>query len=163
MEKTLLDRAVGLVLALLFAAVMGLCVAAVLIADYVQPGQIMSQQARQTLTLCGIAGAIAGLASWWLQGFAAQRGLIVRFFYGLGIFMLVFAGTGGILEIVRNFMANPGPTDFSLGGVYWASLSGFYSFALFLVVPLRIALVGVLLAAGIILALAGPRERARRA
>ncbi len=158
MVQSGLDRAVGIVLALLFAAVMGLCLIAVLVADYMEPGRIVNEQARVTLRICGIAGAIAGLLTWWLQGFAAHRAFIIRFIYAMVIFLLVFCALGGLLEVISNFMLNTGPHDYSPSGLYWASLGGFYTFALFLIGSSNIGLITVLLAPGIILALVGPRE-----
>ena len=158
MEQSGFGRAVGFVLAVLFAIVMGMCLIAVLVADYMEPGRIMSEQARLTLRICGISGAGAGLLAWWLQNFAAHRAFAVRFFYGLVIFLLVFSAIGGLLEVGSNFMFNPGPHDFSLSGLYWASLGGFYTFALFLLGSSNPGLLGVLLAPGVILAVVGPRE-----
>lgn len=158
MEQSGFGRAVGLVLAILFAAAMGLCLIAVLVADYMEPGRIMSEQARSTLRICGIAGASAGLIAWWLQRFAAQRGFAVRFFYGLVIFLLVFSALGGLLEVANNFAFNPGQHDYSPSGLYWSSVGGFYTFTLFLVGSFNLGLLGVLLAPGLILALVGPRE-----
>lgn len=158
MEQSGFDRSVGLVLALLFSAVMGACLIAVLITEYMDPFQVMNEQARLTLRICGISAAIAGLLSWWLQSFAAHRRFIVRFFYGLVIYILIFCALGGLLEVVSNFMFNPGPHDYSLTGLYWASLSSFYAFALFVLGSAKTGLLAVLLAPGLILALVGPRE-----
>ncbi len=158
MEQSGFGRVVGFVLAGLFAAVMGLCLVAVLVADYMEPGRIVNEQARVTLRICGIAGASAGLIAWWLQGFAAHRAFIVRFFYAMVLFLLVFCAIGGLLEVISNFMLNPGPHDYSPSGLYWSSLGGFYTFALFLSVSFNPGLFVVLLAPGIILALVGPRE-----
>lgn len=158
MEESGFGRAVGFILAVLFAVVMGACLIAVLVADYMEPGRIMSEQARVTLRICGIAGTIAGLATWWLQRFAAHRGFVVRFFYGLLIFLLVFLALGGFLEAGSNFFLNPGPHDYSPSGLYWASLGGFYTFAVLLLSSFNLGLLAVLLAPGIFLALVGPRE-----
>ena len=158
MEQSGFGRAVGFVLAWLFAIVMGMCLYAVLISDFMEPGRAMSEQAQLTVRICGIAGASAGLLAWWFQSFAAHRGFAMRFIYGLVIFLLVFASLGGLLEVGSNFMLNPGPHDFSPAGLYWASLGGFYTFALFLMGSYNMALLGVLLAPGIILAFVGPRE-----
>ena len=158
MEQGGFDRAVGLVLAILFSAVMGASFIAVLIAEYMDPFQVMSEQARLTLRICGITGALAGLLAWWLQSFAAHRRFIVRFFYGLVIYLLIFCAIGGLLEAVSNFMFNPGPHDYSLTGLYWASLGSFYAFALFVLGSAKTGLLAVLLAPGFILALVGPRK-----
>lgn len=157
MEQSGFDRAVGLVLAILFSAVMGACLVAVIVTDYVDPFRVMSEQARQTLRIFAISGALAGLLAWWLQGFAAHRGLIVRFVYGLIAYLLVFCALGGLLGAVSNFMFNPVQQDFSLTGIYWASLGSFYTFALSVLSSAKPELLAVLLAPGFILALVGPR------
>lgn len=158
MEQSGFNSAVGFILAILFSAVMGMCLIAVLVAEYMEPGRVMSEQARITLRICGIAGAAAALLAWWLQSFAAHRGFAVRFIYGLVIFILVFSALGGLLETITNFTTNPGPHDYSPTGLYWASLGGFYTFALFLIGSFDLGLIAVLLAPGIILASVGPRE-----
>ncbi|MCG8560613.1 MAG: hypothetical protein MI824_12495 [Hyphomicrobiales bacterium] len=159
MERGVLAGIVGFILAVLFAGTMGLSVTAVLVADYMQPGRVMGEQARQTLILCAGAGFFAALLAWWMQRFAASRGLLIRFVYGLLIFTLIFLAIGGVFEVGRNYVTNQGPHDYSPAGLYWASLGGFYTFALFLVVPLRLALISLLLAAGLFLALVGPIAR----
>lgn len=158
MEQSGFSRAVGFVLALLFAAVMGACLIAVLVTEYTEPGRIMSDQARNTLKICGIAGAGAGLIAWWLQGFAAHRGFLVRAIYGFVIFMVVFCALGGLLEVISTYASNTGQHDFSPSGLYWASVGSFYTFTIFIVGSFNIGLFGVLLAPALILALVGPRE-----
>ena len=158
MEQSGFGRAVGFVLAWLFAIVMGLCIFAVLIPDHMEPGRAISEQALLKFRIYGIAGGSAGLFAWWLQSFAAHRGFAIRFIYGLVIFLLVFASLGGLLEVGSNYLLNPGPHDFSPSGLYWASLGGFYTFAVFLLAPFKPGLLGVLLAPGVILAFVGPRE-----
>ena len=54
MDNSGFGRGVGFVLALLFAAVMGLCLIGVLVAEYMEPGRIVNEQARVTLRICGI-------------------------------------------------------------------------------------------------------------
>lgn len=157
MEQGGFDRAVGLVLAILFSAVMGACLIAVLVADYMEPGRVMSEQARLTLRISGIAGATAGLLTWWLQGFAAHRSFVVRFSYGLVAYLLIFCALGGLMEAISNFMFNPGPHDYSPTGLYWTSLGSFYTFTLSVLSTAKPALLAVLLAPGFILALVGPR------
>lgn len=154
-----LSMIVGLVLALLFAAVMGVSSAAVLVTDYMHPGRMMSVQARHTLAICAIAGFLASLVAWWLQGFAAERGLFIRFVNALMTYILSFGAIGGLLVVANNIISYPNANDFSLGGLYSSSVGGFYTFALFVAVPLRIALAGLLVSAGLIIALVGPQRR----
>lgn len=158
MEQSGFGQFVGFLLALLFAAVMGLCLIAVLVTDYSEPGRVMSEQARTTLKICGIAGAIAGLITWWLQGFAAHRGFFVRALYGFFIFLLVFCAVGGLLEVINAYAFNTGQHDFSPSGLYWASVGSFYTFTIFIVGSFNLGLLGVLLAPALILSLVGPRE-----
>ncbi len=49
MDKVTFDSVVGFVLALAFAIVMGICMKAVLVGDYMQPGSVMNQQTQHTL------------------------------------------------------------------------------------------------------------------
>lgn len=158
MEDSGFGRAVGLVLAVLFAAVMGICLIAVLLSEYSEPGRVMSDQARSTLRTCGIAGAGAGLIAWWLQKFAAHRGLVVRALYGFAIFLLVFCALGALIEVFNNYAFNPGQHDYSPTGLYWASVGAFYTFTIFVVGSFNLGLLGVMIAPAIILALVGPRE-----
>lgn len=158
MEQSGLSRAVGFVLAILFAAVMGLCLIAVLSSEYTEPGRVLSDQARNTLRTVGIAGAGAGLISWWLQRFAAHRGFLIRAIYGFVIFLLVFCAVGALLEVINNYALNPGQRDFSPSGLYWSSVGAFYTFAIFVLGSFRLGLIGVMIAPALILALVGPRE-----
>ena len=157
MGKSGISAVVGFILALAFASVMGVSSAAVLVTDYMHPGRIMSDQARTTLILCAAAGFLAALLAWWLQSFASERGLVIRFIYALITYTLSFGAIGGVLVVASNFILNPAHQDLSLSGLYGASVGGFYTFMLFIGVPLRAALAGILLAAGLIIAIVGPR------
>ena len=158
MERGVLAGIVGFILAVLFAGTMGLSMAAVVVADYMQPGRVMGEHVRNTLIICAGAGFFAALLAWWMQRFAASRGLLIRFVYGLLIFTLIFLAIGGVFEVARNYVINQGPHDYSPAGLYFASLGGFYTFAVF-VLQLQLALIGLLLAAGLFLALMGPIAR----
>lgn len=158
MDRQTASTVVDVVLGLLFAAAMGASIVAVLISDFMQPGKVMSEPARQTLVVCALAGLCAGLAAWWLQRFVANRGIVVRFFFAFVIFLLLFGALGGLFEVIRKFATSPGGADFSLSGLYWSSLGGFYTFLLFLIIPLRPALFGLWLAAGLIIAIVGPQR-----
>jgi len=157
MEQSGFYRAVGFVLAILFSLVMGACIVAVIIPEYMDPFRVMSEQARQTLRICAISAALAGLLAWWLQNFASHRRFPVRFMYGLVAYLLIFCALGGLLEAGSNYMLNPAQQDISLTGIYWASLGSFYTFALFVLGSVKPGLLAVLLAPGFILAMVGPR------
>jgi len=75
MEKLTFDKVVGFVLAACFALVMGISMWALLVGDYMNA--VMNDQAQQTLRIVGFAGALAALTTWWVQGFAAKRGVVM--------------------------------------------------------------------------------------
>ena len=87
-------------LAWLFALVMGISMWALLVGDYMQPNSVMNDQARQTLRIVGFAGALAALVTWWVQGFAAKRGFVVRFLFALFVFVVAFCSFGGLLRVI---------------------------------------------------------------
>ena len=157
MDKVTFDSVVGFVLAIAFAIVMGICMKAVLVGDYMQPGSIMNQQTQHTLEIVGYAGGLAALVTWWVQQFASGRSLIVRFLFALFIFIVAFCSFGGLLRIIYLMVTYPNQLDWSLSGLYWTSLSDFYSFVLFMLVPPRPAYAALMVAAALYLALFGPR------
>jgi hypothetical protein len=157
MEKVTLSNVVGFVLALAFAVVMAICMKAVLVGDYMQPNSVMNEQTQHTLQIVGYAGGLAALVAWWVQQFASGRGFVVRFLFALFIFILAFCSFGGLLRILYLTITYPNQLDWSLSGLYWTSLSDFYSFVLFMLVPPRPAYAGLMLAAALYLALFGPR------
>jgi hypothetical protein len=157
MEKITFDSVIGFVLALAFAIVMGICAKAVLVGDYMQPGSVMNEQTRDTLQIVGYAGGLAALVTWWVQQFASGRGFVVRFLFALMIFVLAFCSFGGLLRVIYLMITYPNQLDWSLSGLYWSSLSDFYSFVLFMLVPPRAAYAGLMLAAALYLAIFGPR------
>lgn len=157
MEKISFARVIGFVLAILFAFVIGISMWAVLGGDYVQPGSVMNDQTRHTLQIVGYAGALAALVAWWVQQFAANRSFIVRFMFALFVFIVAFCSFGGLLRIIYLIFAYPNQVDWSLSGLYWTSLSDFYSFVLFMLVPPRPSYAALMLASALFLALFGPR------
>jgi hypothetical protein len=156
-EKVTFNNAVGFVLAVTFAVIMAICMKAVLVGDYMQPNSVLNDQTRHTLQIVGYAGGLAALVAWWVQQFASSRGFVVRFLFALFIFLLAFCSFGGLLRIIYVSVAYPNQLDWSLSGLYWTSLSDFYSFVLFMLVPPRPAYAGLMLAAALYLALFGPR------
>ena len=106
----------------------------------------------------GYAGGLAALVAWWVQQFAANRGFLVRFLFALFIFILAFCSFGGLLRVIYLMFTYPERRlDWSLTGLYWSSLSDFYSFVLFMLVPPRPAYAGLILAAALYLAIFGAR------
>jgi len=157
MEESGFHSAVGFILAILFATVMGLSVFAVLYTDALSGG-VINDQEKTTLTIAAMAGALAALISWLLQSFAAHRSFAVRLVYGLLIFLLIFCALGGLFKFSYGIATSQGSVDFSPSGLYFSSLSAFYAFAFSLFNSSLPAFLGLNFAAGLILASVGPRK-----
>jgi hypothetical protein len=158
MEKVTSAKVVGFILALLFAVVIGASMWALLNGEYMSTPPDMKKQAEQTLQIVGFAGAFAALATWWVQGFAAKRGFVVRFLFALFIFVVAFCSFGGLLRVLYSHLTYPSQQDWSLSGLYWASQSDLISFVIFMLVPPRPAYAALIAAAAFYIALFGPRE-----
>jgi hypothetical protein len=156
MEKLTFGNVVGFVLAVLFALVIGISMWALLIGDYMNT--VMNEQTRHTLRIVGFAGALAALATWWVQSFAAKRGFVVRFMFAFFIFVVAFCSFGGLLRFIYIHATYPNQQDWSLTGMYLASLNDFYTFLLDMLLPPRPAYAALTVAAAIFVAWFGPRE-----
>jgi hypothetical protein len=156
MDKLSFGNVVGFVLALAFAFVIGVSMWALLLGDYVN--SFMNEQTRHTLRIVGFAGALAALVTWWVQSFAAKRGFVVRTLFALFIFVVAFCSFGGLLRFVYIHATYPSQQDWSLTGMYLASLNDFYTFLLDMFLPPRPAYAALSVAAAIYIALFGPRE-----
>jgi len=156
MEKVTFGNVVGFVLALLFALVIGVSMWALLLGDYVNT--FMNEQTRHTLRIVGFAGALTALVTWWVQSFAAKRGFVVRTLFALFIFVVAFCSFGGLLRFIYIHATYPNQQDWSLMGMYLASLNDFYTFLLDMFLPPRPAYAALSLAAAIYIAWFGPRE-----
>jgi fluoride ion exporter CrcB/FEX len=155
MEQVTFDKAVGFILAALFALVIGVSMWALLVGDYMHG--VMNEQAQRSLRIVGFAGALAALATWWVQGFAAHRGPVVRFLFALFIFVVAFSSIGGMLRVIYSYVTYPSQQDWSLTGLYWASQSDLISFVIFMLVPPRPAYAALILATAAYIAVFGPR------
>ena len=156
MDKLSFGNVVGFVLALAFALVIGVSMWALLLGDYVN--SFMNEQTRHTLRIVGFAGALAALVTWWVQSFAAKRGFVVRTLFALFIFVVAFCSFGGLLRFVYIHATYPNQQDWSLTGMYLASLNDFYTFLLDMFLPPRPAYAALTFAAAIYVAIFGPRE-----
>jgi hypothetical protein len=156
MDKVTFGNVVGFVLALLFAVVIGVSMWALLLGDYVN--SFMNEQTRHTLRIVGFAGALAALVTWWVQSFAAKRGFVVRTLFALFIFVVAFCSFGGLLRFIYIHATYPNQQDWTLTGLYLASLNDFYTFLLDMFLPPRPAYAALSLAAAIYIAWFGPRE-----
>lgn len=156
MEQVTFAKVVGFVLAVLFAMAMGVSMWALLVGDYMN--SVMNEQAQRSLRIVGFAGALAALVTWWVQGFAAKRGFVVRFLFALFIFVVAFSSFGGLLRVIYSHVTYPSQQDWSLQGLYWASQSDLISFVIFMLVPPRPAYAALILVAAVYVAVFGPRE-----
>ena len=155
MEKVTFGSVVGFVLALLLALVIGVSMWALLLGDYMNT--FMNEQTRHTLRIVGFAGAMAALVTWWVQSFAARRGFVVRTLFALFIFVVAFCSFGGLLRFIYIHATYPNQQDWSLMGMYFASLNDFYTFLLDMFLPPRPAYAALSVAAAIYVAWFGPR------
>ena len=156
MDKVTFGNVVGFILALLFALVIGVSMWALLLGDYMNT--FMNEQTRHTLRIVGFAGALAALVTWWVQSFAAKRGFVVRFLFALFIFVVAFCSFGGLLRFIYIHVTYPSQQDWSLTGMYLASLNDFYTFLLDMLLPPRPAYAALAVVAAIFIAVFGPRE-----
>ncbi|MGZ8416837.1 MAG: hypothetical protein ACXWVQ_07610 [Methyloceanibacter sp.] len=156
MDKISFGNVVGFILALCFAIVIGVSMWALLLGDYVN--SFMNEQTRHTLRIVGFAGALAALVTWWVQSFAAKRGFVVRTLFALFIFVVAFCSFGGLLRFIYIHATYPNQQDWSLTGMYLASLNDFYTFLLDMLLPPRPAYAALAVAAAIYIAWFGPRE-----
>ena len=155
MDKVSFGNVVGFTLAILFALMIGVSMWALLLGDYMNT--FMNEQTRHTLRIVGFAGALAALVTWWVQSFAAKRGFVVRFLFALFIFVVAFCSFGGLLRFIYIHATYPSQQDWSLTGMYLASLNDFYTFLLDMLLPPRPAYAALAVVAAIYIALFGPR------
>ena len=158
MEESGFYTTVGFILVLLFAAVFGLSFFAILYSDFGQTGSTLNDRQSTTLTISATAAALAAILSWLLHKFAAHRGFVIRFIYGLVTYLLLFAALGGILELGYGIITGTGSIDWSLSGLYFLSYGAFAAFAINLIGQQILWILGLFVAAGLILALVGPRK-----
>ena len=156
MEKLTFTKVVGFVLAAAFAIVIGVCMWALMVGDFMNT--VMNQQTQHTVRIVGFAGMLAALVTWWCQRFTARRGFLVRMLFALFIFIVAFCSFGGLLRFIYIHASYPSQQDWSLTGMYLASLNDFYTFLLDMLIPPRPAYAALVVGAAIYVALFGPRE-----
>ena len=156
MDQVTFGNVVGFVLAILFALVIGVSMWALLVGEYLNT--FMNEQTRHTVRIVGFAGVLAALVTWWVQNFAAKRGFLVRFMFAFFIFVVAFCSFGGLLRFIYIHAAYPSQQDWSLTGMYLASLNDFYTFILDMFLPPRPAYAALTVAAAIYIAWFGPRQ-----
>ena len=156
MEKVTFTKVVGFVLAAAFAIVIRVCMWALMVGDFMNT--VMNQQTQHTVRIVGFAGMLAALVTWWCQRFTARRGFLVRMLFALFIFIVAFCSFGGLLRFIYIHATYPSQQDWSLSGMYLASLNDFYTFLLDMLIPPRPAYAALAVGAAIYVALFGPRE-----
>jgi hypothetical protein len=156
MEKVTFTKVVGFVLAAAFAIAIGVSMWALMIGDFMNT--VMNAQTQHTVRIVGFAGMLAALVTWWCQRFAAKRGFVVRTLFALFIFIVAFCSFGGLLRFVYIHATYPSQQDWSLTGIYLASLNDFYTFLLDMLIPPRPAYAALAVAAAVYVAVFGPRE-----
>jgi len=156
MEQVTFTKVVGFVLAAAFAIAIGVSMWALMIGDFMNT--VMNAQSQHTVRIVGFAGMLAALVTWWCQRFAARRGFVVRTVFALFIFIVAFCSFGGLLRFVYIHATYPSQQDWSLTGIYLASLNDFYTFLLDMLIPPRPAYAALAVGAAVYVAVFGPRE-----
>ena len=83
---------------------------------------------------------------------------IAQFLFALFIFVVAFCSFGGLLRFIYIHATYPSQQDWSLTGMYLASLNDFYTFLLDMLLPPRPAYAALAVVAAIFIAVFGPRE-----
>jgi len=156
MEQVTFTKVVGFVLAAAFAIVIGVSMWALMIGDFTNA--VMNPQTQHTLRIVGFAGLLAAAVTWWCQRFTARRGFVVRMLFALFIFVVAFSSFGALLRFGYIHVTDPSRQDWSLSGLYFASINDFYTFLLDMMIPPRPSYAALALAAAIYVAIFGPRE-----
>jgi hypothetical protein len=156
MEQLTFTKIVGFVLAAAFAIVIGVSMWALMAGDFMNT--VISQQTQHTVRIVAFAGILASLVTWWCQRFTARRGFLVRTLFALFIFIVAFCSFGGLLRFIYIHATYPSQQDWSLSGMYLASLNDFYTFLLDMMIPPRPGYLALSVAAAIYVSLFGPRE-----
>jgi len=156
MEKLTFTKVVGFVLAAAFAIAIGISMWALMVGDFMNT--VMNEQTQHTVRIVGFAGMLAALVTWWCQRFAARRGFVVRTLFALFIFVVAFCSFGGLLRFIYIHVTYPSQQDWTLTGMYLASLNDFYTFLLDMLIPPRPAYAALTVAAAVYVAVFGPRE-----
>jgi hypothetical protein len=158
MKKLTMDNVVGFVLAILFALAIGFSMWGLLWGDYVNVSPEIQARVQKTLRTVGLAGALSALVTWWMQNFAAKRSLVVRLLFAFMIFAVAFGAIGSLLQFIYSHVTYPSQQDWSLTGLYFASLNDFYTFLVGMFLPPRMDYALITVAAAIFVAIFGPRE-----
>ena len=156
MEQLTFNKVVGFILGAAFAIVVGISMWALMVGDFMNT--VMNQQTQHTVRIVGFAGMLAAAVTWWCQRFAARRGFLVRTLFALFIFIVAFCSFGGLLRFIYIHATYPSQQDWSLTGMYLASLNDFYTFLLDMLIPPRPGYLALAIAGSIYVAIFGARE-----
>lgn len=159
-KRTLFRRAIQLALVFAFALLFAASISAILYSDYLRIGEVVELQERRTIRLCAYAGAISILICWALLSLVKSEGFISKLIYCVFMLFITYGGVGGVLVIVQNKLVYGTFDAQSLyQGYFWASLSGFYSFAIYLFSAAKLSLFILFLTAAFYLVLLAPSAR----
>ncbi len=156
MEQLTFGKVVGFVLAVAFAIAIGVSTWALMIGEYMN--EVVNEQTQRTVRIVGFAGLLAAAVTWWCQRFTARRGFLVRMLFALFVFLVAFVSFGGLLRFIYGIVTYPNLADWSLSGLYFASVSNLYAFLIDIFLPPRLSIAGLAVAAAIYVALFGTRE-----
>ena len=78
--------------------------------------------------------------------------------FALFIFVVAFCSFGGLLRFIYTHAMYPSEQDWTLTGLYFASLNDFYSFLLDMLIPPRPSYAALAVAVAVYVAIFGPRE-----
>lgn len=156
MEKLTFSKAVGFILGAAFAIVIGICTWALMMGDYM--GTVLNEQTQHTVRIVGFAGLLAAAVTWWCQRFTARRGFLVRMLFALFIFVVAFSAFGGLLRFVYIHATYPAQADWSVSGLYFATINDFYVFVIGTLLPPTLGFAGLAVGSAVYVALFGPRE-----
>lgn len=157
-------RMAGLALAVLFSVIFGIFLSASVLAEHVQSDVgDFSNELASTAYSVGIAGSLAALITWWLQGLVASRAIWFRFVFAVIMLTVLFLVSGGVLTVLHEYLPIPGkvgPT-FQFTGAqdfYITMVQGINAFTQLFLAPLRIAILALLPAGALYITMFGPRR-----
>ena len=157
-------RLAGLVLAVLFSVIYGIFLSGGLLTEHMQMGGgELTDDIANTAYTVGIAGSLAALLTWWLQGLVATRAIGFRFVFAFIMLTVLFLVVGGVLTVMHEYLPFPGkvgPTYQFTGAqdFYITMVQGINAFAQLFLSPLRLSILALLPAGALYITMFGPRR-----
>ena len=157
-------RLAGLVLALLFSVIYGIFLSGGLMTEHMQLGDgTLTDNVASMAYAVGIAGSVAALLTWWLQGLVATRPIGFRFVFAFIMLTVLFLVVGGVLTVMHEYLPLPGkigPTYQFAGAqdFYITMVQGINAFTQLFLTPLRLSILALLPAGALYITMFGPRR-----